>query len=212
MGKEEFMVGYTTGDAKPDNVVWLTEQPVEVGALWTEFTYTLPKEAKHAVIRCVSNQHMFFMLDDIFVGQKEPETAALTTYNVSLDEEDLGNTAGRSFVLGNLDDGKHIAKVQTVYSMYDDSKSYSDFAELIFRINGGLGVESVSSEVLYTYENGVVTLGANADAAALYDVQGRKVASCNACGTISTADCQAGVYVLKVLSEGRTSVSKILVK
>ncbi len=212
MGKEEFMVGYTTGDAKPDNVVWLTEQPVEVGALWTEFTYTLPKEAKHAVIRCVSNQHMFFMLDDIFVGQKEPETSALTTYNVSLDEEDLGNTAGRSFVLGNLDDGKHIAKVQTVYSMFDDSKSYSDFAELIFRIKGGLGVESVSSEVLYTYENGVVTLGANADAAALYDVQGRKVASCNACGTISTADCQAGVYVLKVLSEGRTSVSKILVK
>ena len=108
--------------------------------------------------------------------------------------------------------GKHIAKVQTVYSMYDDTKSYSDFAELIFRVNGGLGVSSVASEVLYTYQNGVLTLGASADAAALYDVQGRKVADCQACGTITTADCQPGVYVLKVQADGRTSVSKILVK
>lgn len=211
-GNEEFQVGYTTGDATPDNVVWITEQPQEVGALWTEFTYTLPKEAKHAVIRCVSNQRMFFMLDDIFVGQKEAETATLTTYNISLDEEEMGNTASRSFNLGRLDDGKHIAKVQTVYSMYDDTKSYSDFAELIFRVNGGLGVSTVASEVLYTYENGVITLGAAADAAALYDVQGRKVADCKACGIISTIGCQSGVYVLKVQADGRTSVSKILVK
>ena len=96
--------------------------------------------------------------------------------------------------------------------MYDDTKSYSDFAELIFRVNGGLGVSTVASEVLYTYENGVITLGAAADAAALYDVQGRKVADCKACGIISTTGCQSGVYVLKVQADGRTSVSKILVK
>lgn len=211
-GNEEFMVGYTTGEAAPENVTWITKTPQQVGALWTNFSYVLPKEARHAVIRCVSNQRMFFMLDDVFVGQKEPETSALATFNVNLDGEDLGNTSRRSYSLGTLDDGKHIAKVQTVYSMFDDTKRYSDFAELVFRVNGGTGIGSVASEVLYSFEHGVLTLGANADNAALYDVQGRKVGECLGGGTISTMGCQPGVYVLKVQAEGRTSVNKIMVR
>lgn len=211
-GNEEFMVGYTTGSAAPENVTWITKTPQQVGALWTEFSYTLPKEAKHAVIRCVSDQRMFFMLDDIFVGQKEPETSTLATFNVNLDGEDMGTTSKRSFDFGVLDEGKHIAKVQTVYAMFDDSKRYSDFAELVFRVQGGTGVSAVSSETLYSFTGGVLSAGANVDSAALYDAQGRKVGECQANGTISTVGCQPGVYVLKVQSEGRTSVNKILVR
>ena len=211
-GNEEFMVGYTTGSAAPENVTWITKTPQQVGALWTEFSYTLPKEAKHAVIRCVSDQRMFFMLDDIFVGQKEPETSALATFNVNLDGEDTGTTSKRSFNFGVLDEGKHIAKVQTVYSMYNDSKRYSDFAELVFRVQGGTGVSAVSSEPLYTFNGGVLSAGAGVTSAALYDVQGRKVGECQANGTISTVGFRPGIYVLKVQTEDRTSVSKILVR
>lgn len=213
MGEEEFMVGYTTtADAKPENVVWLTSEPQTVGAVWTQFSYQLPKEAKHTVIRCVSDQHMFFMLDDIFIGQREAETFAMTTFNVVLDEEEVGTTSERTFNLGSLSSGRHLAKVQTVYPMADGSKSYSDFAELVFTVGTTTGIEPAQSGVMFTLQDGVLTTGSGVERMSLYDVQGRLVAQCDPKGTVETSGLSAGVYLVKVTTGGQTSLCKILVR
>lgn len=214
MGNEKFMVGYTTDEAKPENVIWLTEEPVEVGALWTKFSYRMPQEARHTVIRCVSNQNMFFMVDDVFIGREEPDVFAMATYNVTVDEEPVGTTTGKSIVLEGLSEGKHIAKVQTVYTMNDLSKQYSDFTELIFTVKEAVGMDSKEASVLYTYnaETGIVTLGDTAEKAELYNVQGNLCATCMTGETIDTQALQTGVYVLKIQAESETSFGKILVK
>lgn len=212
LGEEEFMVGYTTSAPTPENVIWLTEKPQTVGGVWTEFAYDMPKEARHAVIRCVSNQHMFFMVDDVFIGTKEAETFAMTTFNVYLDEEELGTTSSRSFELGCLSQGRHLAKVQTVYPMYDGSKRYSDFAELLFRVDGTTGITSATGEMLFSYQNGIITAGSTVDQLSLYDAQGRQAAQCKGNETIATRPLRPGVYVLRMTECGHTTYAKILVR
>lgn len=216
MGDEEFMVGYTTDEAQPENVIWLTEKPQTVGGIWTEFVYNMPKEARHTVIRCVSNQHMFFMLDDIFIGQREPEVFAMTTFNVYMDEELVETTTQRSVTFNNLSEGKHIAKVQAVYPMRDDSKQYSEFTELLFTVEagGGTGINTNNAEVLYTYntETGIITPGNNTRMIEMIDTQGRCCASCQSNETINTNGFTEGIYILKITTESQVSFSKILVK
>ena len=216
LGNEEFMVGYTTDEAQPENVIWLTEKPQTVGGIWTEFVYNMPKEARHTVIRCVSNQHMFFMLDDIFIGQREPEVFAMTTFNVYMDEELVETTTPRSVTLNNLSEGKHIAKVQAVYPMSDNSKQYSEFTELLFTVEagGGTGINTNNAEVLYTYntETGIITPGNNTRMIEMIDTQGRCCASCQSNETINTNGFTEGIYILKITTESQVSFSKILVK
>lgn len=215
-GNEMFMVGYTTGEASPENVVWLTETPQPVGGVWTEFVYDMPKEAKHTVIRCVSDQCMFFVLDDITIGYKEPEVFAMTTFDVSLDGEQVGTTAQRSFLIDGLTEGRHLLQVQTVYPMSGNTQAYSALSELLFTVDKVevSGIGSVTTEMLYTYDAqaGLIIPGQGAVSVSLYDMRGRLCAKGIGNAAVSTVGCPAGVYVLQVETGDRVAVGKILIK
>lgn len=212
-GNEAFQVGYTTEAPTTENITWLTEQPVEAGAVWAKYTYALPKEARHAVIRCVSNQRLFFLLDDIFIGRSEPETFAMTTFNVTLDNEAVGTTSQREMLLPNLETGKHIAKVQTVYPMYGDESAFSDFAELMFQVEERAdGITANRAEMLYQMTDGAIVPGRTTSSLELMDAQGRLCGSCQAGESIRTTGLNAGVYVLKIQAGDTTSFSKVVVR
>lgn len=213
LGNEEFMVGYTTSDPLPENVTYLTATPEQVGGIWTPFSYTLPAEAKHAVIRGVSNQKLFFMLDDISIGISEPEIFNMASFNVMLDGEEVGSTFERSMDLGKLDPGRHIAKIQTVYTLADFSKKYSDFAEIQFTVSEPTAIQSVNQEKLYAYNqaNGAITFGNVVDAASLYDMEGRLCETASKGKDILTNGLK-GVYVLKIVIGGKTKNCKIVVQ
>lgn len=211
LGDEEFMVGYTTGEPKAENVVWLTEVE-KVGALWTKYEYDIPKDARHTVIRCVSNQHMFFMVDDVFIGQREPDVFAMTTFKVFLDEEPFTSTTERSVTFPNLSTGKHIAKVQTVYPMYDQTRQFSAFTEIVFKVTEATGIETAETAVLYTYDELAQEIipGIGVSRLELYDIQGRRCAVCQQGEVIRTGDLTGGVYVLKIVSNVEETYRKML--
>lgn len=213
LGDEEFMVGYTTGEPKAENVVWLTEVE-KVGALWTKYEYDIPKDARHTVIRCVSNQHMFFMVDDVFIGQREPDVFAMTTFKVFLDEEPFTSTTERSVIFPNLSTGKHIAKVQTVYPMYDQTRQFSAFTEIVFKVTEATGIETAETAVLYTYDELAQEIipGTGVSRLELYDIQGRRCAVSQQGELIRTGDFTGGVYVLKIVSNGEETYRKMLLK
>lgn len=216
LGREEFMVGYTTDAATSENVKWLTEEPVTVGALWTPFTYIMPAEAKHVVIRCVSAQHMFFMIDDVMIGYDKPETFEMSSFNVSLDGEDYLTTDKTNCVLEDLDPGRHIAELQTIYQMYEGTQAYSDFKQLEFMVEERVpaGIESVSNEVVYTYnhESGMIVPSSSVREMRLYGSNGALCMVTTADAAMSVAGMQPGVYVLKVVTENNTTSTKIVVK
>lgn len=211
LGNEEFMVGYSTSDPLPENVIYLTDTPNQVGGMWTPFSFTLPAEAKYAVIRCVSNQKLFFMLDDITLGISEPEIFNMASFNIILDGEELGTTYGRSMDLGKLDPGRHIAKIQAVYTMADLSKKYSDFTELQFTVKESTDIHSVNQEKLYTYNKTKeeIVFGDCVDAAALYDLEGR-ICKVAAKGQNILTGGYKGVYILQMVSSGKTKNCKIV--
>lgn len=212
LGRERFMVGYTTGAPEPDAVIWLTEDPETVGGLWREFTYTMPAEARHAVIRCVSDQTMFFMIDDLFIGQEEADIFAMTSFRVYLDDEQVATTTARACMLPEVEEGKHLAKVQTVYQMADMNSVFSDFTELLFTVQkSSSSISAVSAEDLYSYSAATRTLtaGASAKAMSVYDIQGRIVGTGNEI-TFSPAD--RGVYLISITAaDGSVIVRKFVI-
>ncbi|MDE5554013.1 MAG: hypothetical protein K2J10_02385, partial [Muribaculaceae bacterium] len=212
LGRERFMVGYTTEGTDPESVTWLTTEPESVGGLWTEFSYTMPAEARHAVIRCVSDQTMFFMIDDLFIGREEDDIFAMTSFRVYLDDELAGTTSNRAFSFTDLDEGKHLAKVQTVYQMADMNTTYSDFTELLFTVaKETTGINDVKTEELYTYSAASMTLTAGASAAAMtvYDMQGRVYGNGQ---EISFTPSDKGIYLIYVTTtDGRVVVRKLAI-
>ena len=211
-GREEFMVGYCTETATTDNITWITEQPESVNGVWTAFSYTLPKEARHAVIRCVSTQRYFFLLDDIEIGQAEPETFYMASFNIELDNEAYATTNQRSIVLQGLEEGKHIARVQAAFPMSDNSRLYSDYVELVFKVEAADGISTAYGTALFVQEEQAIVAGEATDMMEMFDVQGRSCGSCQANGRISTQDLNAGVYLLKLQVGEQTRYRKVVIR
>ena len=113
--------------------------------------------------------------------------------------------------LGKLDPGRHIAKIQAVYTMADLSKKYSDFTELQFTVKESTDIHSVNQEKLYTYNKTKeeIIFGDCVDAAALYDLEGR-ICKVAAKGQNILTGGYKGVYILQMVSSGKTKNCKIV--
>lgn len=211
-GQEEFMIGYCKETATPGNVTWITQTPELVGAAWTQFTYDIPKDAKYITIRCVSNEKFFFLLDDLFIGHQKALVDQIANYNVFLDEEPMGKTGNSEMTFANMAKGRHIAKVQSVYTLIDDTKAYSDFVELAFTVLDLTGIEGQTTENLYAYDSqrGVVTFNQAAEINA-YNTQGQLVKTTNET-QLNVSNWQSGLYIFKVKANNCISHYKIFVK
>ena len=216
LGKEEFMVGYTTGEATADSVVWITEKPVKVGAIWTKFTYKIPAEAKHTVLRCVSAQHMFFMVDDVMIGYDCPETFNMTSFNITLDGEELLTTDKTECILEDLDPGRHIVGLQTVYPMFQGAQAFSEFKEIEFQVEDRKpsGIDAEELEGMYTYNEveGVIVPASNVCAMRLYTTGGELCNESLGMEQMNVSALHGGVYVLEVIAENGTKSYKIVIR
>lgn len=188
MGKEEFMVGYTTAPAAegtvPTEVVWLTEEPLTVGASWTHFSYDLPVGACNAVIRYVSAGKFFFLLDDMFTGRREADVFNNATFIVQLDGEEIATTASRSLCVNDLEAGTHLLKVQAAYPVTSD--------------DGYTTVYSTQSQLRFSVaeNSGITNVEADTEAAEYFNLQGIKV---------DPATATPGLYI-----ERRGAVSRLI--
>ena len=214
-GKEKFMVGYCLDVPTPENIIWITEKPVEVGAVWTQFEYAIPKEALHTVIRCVSDQTLFFMLDDIYIGYKESPTFNMATFEVYIDEEFVAKTNKRCMNVQNLAEGMHIAKIQTVYVMADNTLQYSEEAEFVFEIKDQAdGIGSEIEEALFNYDADSKKIVTKEEIAQLdlINMQGQICKTCTGNQIMLLEDYEQGVYIVKVkTTDNKISFHKIII-
>lgn len=112
---EKFKVGYSTrGKAKADFSNWITSSPVNTPDQWTEFRYTIPANAKYVTIQYVSKDCFIFMLDDVYIGQKE-SGAIVQKYEIYLDGIKVGESNEKEYTFNNLALGKHTAGVKSVF-------------------------------------------------------------------------------------------------
>ncbi len=212
LGNAAFMAGYTTGDVATEGITWFTEEAQEVGGLWTKFSYTVPKEAKHVVLRHVTAGGFMFLVDDIFIGYETTLAQELAAFEVSVDEEVAGMTSTNSYELSGLSAGDHIATVTAVYTHIDGTAQYSDEAEIIFTVEASDAIDAVDggSAFIYDAENTRIEAG-GAERLDVFDAQGRHVAGCEA-EELSAGGWNAGIYIVRVTTGSKVSCHKIVVR
>ncbi len=151
------------------------------------------------------------MLDDIFIGREESDIFNMTSYNVTLDGEAYTTTTGRSLTFENLEEGRHIATVQTVYTLVDGKNSYSEPVEIMFEARQTGGIDEVSIEPMHIYDSATKTLraGRNVTLMEVIDLYGRTVATGDVIDLSSKA---SDVYIIRITdSEGQTRCYKLAI-
>lgn len=214
LGNAAFMAGYTTGDVATEGITWFTEEAQEVGGLWTKFSYTVPKEAKHVVLRHVTAGGFMFLVDDIFIGYETTLAQELAAFEVSVDEEVAGMTSTNSYELSGLSAGDHIATVTAVYTNIDGTSQYSDEAEIIFTVEAVDAIDAVGDGIIsfvYDANNGRIE-ASGAESIDVFDAQGRHVAGYENQETLSTGSWNAGIYIIRVMTGNKAVCHKILVR
>lgn len=211
---EQFMVGYTTtGSVATTGIEWLSDEPQEVGGQWTKFTYTIPKDARRVVLRCVSDQRFMFAVDDIYIGYETTLAQQIATFEVYVDEELLGQTATNSFTMSQLSEGDHLARVVAVYTAMDGSRQYSEASELVFSVYDQSGVEAVGAGGAFYYDDDAKLIHTGmAGRVELYDLQGRGIAVFDSVTEVSTEMFSDGVYIVRVTTDKGIETHKIVVR
>lgn len=212
-GNEQFMVGYTEYDVSEDNIIWFSEDIQEVGGKWTQFRYEVPSEAKHVVIRCVSDQRFIFAIDDIYIGYEKTKANEIATYDVYIDEELIGQTATEKYEIVDLEAGTHLAKVQAVYTNIDGTNMYSDEKELVFEVKSTSGVSEIigTGKFLYNeHEKYIYAFGA--EYISITSADGVVLGEYFNTNHIDLDFLSQGIYIVKVKCLNKINTYKILVK
>ena len=107
---EKFYAAYsTTGTAASDFTNISNE--VTTTATWTEYSYTIPANAKYVAIHCVSNDQYIFCVDDITISG---EAGNGSHYNLYRDGELIAsNISGGNYIDHNVPEGTHCYTLHT---------------------------------------------------------------------------------------------------
>ncbi|MDE6207296.1 MAG: carboxypeptidase regulatory-like domain-containing protein [Muribaculaceae bacterium] len=215
---EEFHVGYSTTDADKKSFTWITPVIDVPKQVWTEYSYTIPAEAKYVAINVVSSDGFILFIDDVTIssGKGFELNTAVTgpevEYEVLLDGEVVATTDATELHLDPVGDGIHTLGIRAVYA-----SGTSDTAELTF---GDAGIGSIDATDAVSVSPNPATdytiVNTVFEQAALYTLSGRLVASydgTNGDRVIRLDNVGAGFYLLTVkTADGRTATVKLTVK
>jgi hypothetical protein len=144
-GYETFEVLYSTTDADIDSFVSLDEVWTDATD-WTEYTFTLPEGTKYFAIRHTAQDIFGLMLDDVTFerGATAPEE-----YNIYVDGEWVGSTAGTSYELPvtGLTSGEHTFAVTAVYEGDKESAP----ATAVFDVTSGINEITLDGKPVDVY-------------------------------------------------------------
>lgn len=203
--EETLRVGYSTDGNEAEDFVWVGE-PVKVDFDdWQQIVTTIPREARHVAINCISDNAYYLAIDDIYIGAADNipgVTAAAmrapgkaTGYDVYLDGVKLASTTATEYLLENLTDGTHTAGVTARFASGDTEMSTIDFAVLLS------GIGDVESAVVKVSARGGKIHVAGAPEGSLIRIvrpDGAVVAAVEASNGAASVPVASGVYIVTV--------------
>lgn len=148
---------------------------------WVRYAYELPSNAKYFAVRCNSEDHYVFYLDDLsYVEKVESSNFNITGYHLYRNGELVAelNASQTNYFDPDLADGVYGYQVAAVYAGGESAKSNIVWVT----VGGPSGIDNVQTEVLPTtaevYTLGGQLIGKHADVKSLqkgvYLVNGRK--------------------------------------
>jgi gingipain R len=102
---EQFYAAYSTTGTAASDFTNLNSSATTTTVTWTEYTYTVPANAKYVAIHCVSNDQYIFCVDDITISGRVINGPSCNIYrNGELIAE---HVAGGTFTDSNLPEGTY---------------------------------------------------------------------------------------------------------
>lgn len=201
-GNEEFEFYYSTSGKEITDFVKLAEDH-SVPKDWTEYSYNLPEGAKYFAIRCVSNDHFIFLVDDVSF-EKAVVVPTILGYNVYRDGVKINEApvADTSYVDDNLAEGEHKYVVTVVYDL-GESQASNEVSVILS------GVDGIAAKVakIATGKNVINIANAEGLAVSVVSVDGRTVYAGKGSNAMNIPVAE-GIYVVKAGKK----VEKVIVK
>ena len=116
--KEQFEVMYSSTDTSVSSFKSLSSGVQTAEYVWTQYTYTLPADAKYFAIHRVGNDSFIFFVDDLTFNQVcAIDGAEHTGYRIYRNNAVIGDVAKdvRSFVDSNVADGTYTYGVAALF-------------------------------------------------------------------------------------------------
>ena len=206
---EMMEVLYSTTDKSIESFQKIDET-IEVynAASWDEYNFELPEGAKYFAIRCVSDNKLALLIDDITytAAGAKPEEIALQGYNVyrnrvKMNEEPVSVEAYTD--LTAQDNEKYSYQVTAVYDKGESLPSNIAAVTYVSGIN-----EIGTDNVIVKGENGsILVAGAEGKSVKVYTANGSLTAQFTARGT-EHVNVAAGLYLVNVAG----TTHKVMVK
>ena len=117
---EQFYAAYSTTGNLANDFINLNTSATATTTDWTEYTYTVPANAKYVAIHCVSSDQFMFCIDDITISEIiESGSEFVNIYDNGV--LIASNVTTGTYTANNLSDGEHCFSIRAVCD--DDSES-----------------------------------------------------------------------------------------
>nr|MCR5312289.1 choice-of-anchor J domain-containing protein [Bacteroidaceae bacterium] len=194
-GPETFQVLYSTTDQNYKSFTVLGEGEIQYPG-WTEYAYTLPKDAKYfAILHNTRDNSQVLFLDDVTYTPLYGSTTELNFqgYNIYCDGMLVANCSDNTYSIETIKDGMaHTYQISVVWAEGESMLSN------VYTVSGTTGILVPSFDgVSITTANGQITLVSDKPLnASVYTLDAHLVGSMNVDGTSSMA-VRSGVYVVR---------------
>ncbi|MBO7481685.1 MAG: choice-of-anchor J domain-containing protein, partial [Bacteroidales bacterium] len=119
---EQFYAAYSTTGNSASDFTNLNSTVVTTTTTWTQYSYTVPANAKYVAIHCVSNDQYIFCVDDITIsGNEISGVAAVKLYDNGVLV--ASNLTSGTYTASNLAVGEHCFSIRAICD--DNSESMS---------------------------------------------------------------------------------------
>lgn len=195
---EQIRLGYTKGEATDlDSYTWdeLQEVPERT---WTQYTWTIPAEARYVALNSKSNDVFMLLVDEFAMGTGitdsglEPSAGKFNGYSLSIDGGEPVVTKETSMLVTTLPNGVHTASVKKLYNGGE-----SPAIEVTFDKQTGIASVGADTNVSIALDGRTLLISGDFADAEVYDTAGKRVVSGINAPTTDLSRLAAGVYIVR---------------
>lgn len=219
-GEEKFRVGYSRTDTDPLKFIWVTGLKNILldynGPSWTEYSFTIPANAKYIAINYMSSERFMLLIDDIYVGIEgqpvsvgKPEVDLATQYEIYLDGVLVGTSQTTSYRFPSLTEGEHQIGVKSIYE-----SGATELTSMNYTVVQS-GLNPTESAGLCLYPNPVsdeLFVSEHYQKVEIFDMTGTLVKVFHAEQRLLVNDLLAGMYMVRIERDGAVFNHRIIIE
>ena len=195
---EQIRLGYTKGEADDlDSYTWDELQEVPERS-WTQYTWTIPAEARYVALNSKSNDVFMLLVDEFAMGTGitdsglAPSAGKFNGYSLSIDGGEPVLTKENSMLVTTLPNGVHTASVRKLYNGGE-----SPAIEVTFDKQTGIASVGADSNVSISLDGRTLLISGDFANAEVYDTAGKRVVSGINAPATDLSHLAAGVYIVR---------------